>query len=118
MAENDDQQQSSLARARELYSHISNAKKREAGLDHPDHKGRRVIPVLPSTKLSEVHDAVLQEEVVILATVMGKNHVEFGRHQVTADAKSQPTDATVAPEGITVEELIAMAKSKDGYYPQ
>jgi hypothetical protein len=95
----------SLDDARLVYGQIPNATKLAAGLEHPEHRDRRVLPVLETTTLREIHAAVPEGEVVVLATVIG-DEVEFGMF----------TGTGVEPDGLpdpvmdmTMRELISRA---------
>jgi hypothetical protein len=70
----------SLDDAQAAYDAIPQATKDSADVGNPQHKGRRIVPVLETTTLREIHDHVPEGETVVLATVMG-DQVEFGLFQ-------------------------------------
>lgn len=123
----------SMADARAAYNHISNAKKTRAGLHHPQHKGRTVVPVWPTTTLREIREAVPADDVVVLATVLsgggtggtGGDPVEYGLYSLRSGPAESVTDGPAGepdtpdelPGGdVTVQQLIAEATA-GGNYP-
>lgn len=106
-----------MAAARVAFSRMSNGKKNRAGLNHPQHKGRRVVPVLPATSFDELWEAVQMEEVVVLATIFG-NEVEFGLYKLTKpDGGGDADDSGPVAFGgqqmagsMTVGEMITVAR--------
>lgn len=92
----------SLDRARTAYDAMSMETKLAAGLEHAQHEGRQVLPLLESTTLREVHGAVPEGEVVVLATVIG-DQVEFGMFTGSADTSEASLDASL---DMTMRQLI------------
>lgn len=104
-----------LVMAQLAYDAIPHHTKLSAGLEHPQHVGRRVLPVLESTTLREIHDNVPEGEIVVLATVIG-NNVEFGMFMGQRDTQVQGEPETL---DITVRELInrTLADGEPGLEP-
>lgn len=104
-----------LAMAQLAFNSIPHHTKLSAGLEHPQHVGRRVLPVLESTTLREIHDNVAEGEVVVLATVMG-NGVEFGMFM---GQKETDVQGPLESLDMTVRELIdkTLADGEPGLTP-
>lgn len=98
----------SLEQAQAAYDAIPQETKEAADVGHPQHRGRRIVPVLESTTLREIHENVPEGEIVVLATVIGDS-VEFGMFQGLSDG--EPGDDSL---DMTMRQLIDMAVAQEG----
>lgn len=78
-------------------------------MNHPEHAGRRVIPVLPSTYLHEVWDVTEPGEVVVIANVMNGT-VEPGIYTRT-QTRPDATPSAFGGDAMTFGQLVDRARS-------
>lgn len=101
----------SLAEARARYEALAKRPEVRARMSHSEHKGRRVIPVLPSTFLHEVWDVTEIDEVVVIANVMNGT-VEPGLYTRTR-TRPDSTLSAFGGDAMTFGELVERTK-RDG----